>query len=201
MANKANILARRNDLKSFMINNRHEQLTFKEIKNFYDTSVFIDKYDVLSDSRIREDLKAIGVYPTKENLYSIDNGYDIDSVEISISKTLNHFNLYRPMLVSEPLDITFDDDSISEDLWLYSIMLKRKPLVTKSDSKFSIEYLITNLNKFYDYTSVSDGIYYFDIIKGSTTIQFLFNDADKMNCFYTNLLKWKRSFILDFKKK
>jgi len=201
MATKADILARRSDLKSFMISNRYEQLTFKEIKNFYNNDNFIDKYGFLSDSRIREDLKSLGIYPTKENLYSIDVSYDIDSVEVSISKALNYFNLYRPVLIGEPLDVDFNDDSISDDLWLYSVILKRKHLSNKSDSKFSIDYLINNLHKFYKYTSINEVINCFEIIKGSTSVQFLFDDYDNMDNFYRNLLKWKKSLTLDFKKK
>lgn len=203
MADKETILARRNDLKAFMIKNRYNPLTFKDIRAFYNDISFKDKYGELSNSRVRADLNSIGIYPTEENLYSIDNEYNIDSVEVCLSAILNHFSLYRPILISKPLDISFDDDDVSDDFCLYSIILKRKPSTTKYDSKFTIEYLINNLDKFYEYTSINNDIIYFDIIKNARTVQFLFDDEDKMIDFYSNLVKWKKSlkFTLDFKKK
>lgn len=202
MANQMTILSRRNKLKAFMIDNRYDFLTFKQIKDFYNNSDFVERYGFLSDSRIREDLKSLNIYPTKENLYSIDVNYDIDSLEVSISKTLKYFNLYRPMLIGESLaiDIDFDDD-IADNLSLYSIILKRKPSKSKSDSKFNTDYLIKNLRKFYNYTSTSDDMNCFDIIKGSKSVQFLFDNNYEMSNFYFNLLKWKNSLVLDFKKK
>lgn len=200
MAKKIEIESRRSALKRYLFENRDIFFTFKEIREFYHQPNFADKYGHMSDSRIRSDLNAIGIRPTKDNQYSFDSNYEIDDLEYSISEKLDFFDLYRPTLLCQNIDFNFDDYGIGNDLNLYSIILKHKPSKTKSNSTFYIDKLIRDLNKFFESLNYMHNTWCFDIIKGSQSIQFLFNNSEEASYFYYLLVKWKKPYALFIKK-
>ena len=200
MAKKIEIESRRSILKKYMFENRDIFFTFKEIREFYHQPNFVDKYGYLSDSRIRSDLNAIGIRPTKDNQYSFDSNYEIDDLEYSISEKLDFFDLYKPTLLYQNIDFNFDDYGIGNDLNLYSIILKHNPSKTKSNSKLYIDKLISDLNKFFELLNYINNTWYFDIIKGSQSIQFLFNNIEDAHYFYYMLVKWKKPSVMFIRK-
>lgn len=191
MAKKDDILLRRQYLKKIMVDNRANPLKFKEIFNLCRETDFIEKFGYTSESRIRDDLKSIGIYPSKDNTYCIDSGYDINSVEMSIIRAMSFFTLYRPMTIGYPA-FEYENDDIGEEVTLYGILLKYNPSAIKSNSKYNIDYLIKKLKKYYEHTIETDEFGYLDICINENSIQFLFIDEEKLDSFYLNLVDWKR---------
>ena len=191
MASKEEILSRRKKLKKIMVDNRDNPLTFKEVLDLCNSDDFIKEFGYISQSRIRDDLKSIGVYPSKDNTYCIDSGYDINSVEMSIIRAMSFFTLYRPMTIGYPA-FEYENDDIGEEVTLFGILLKYNPSSIKSNAKYNIDYLIKKLKKYYEHTIETDEFGYLDICINKNSIQFLFIDEEKLDSFYLNLVDWKR---------
>lgn len=200
MAKKHEILDRRNDLKIFMVENRNIAIEFRDIRDFYDSNEFSIKHGILSDSAIRADLKALNVYMSEDNYYSIDADYILDELDSNISSSLNYFKIYRPISISSPLDINFDkefdDSDISNDLNLYSIFLEySKPPIDRSTSKFTIDFFIKKISDFYSYKFNDSNFYYKYVTKNNNTVQFVFNNFENTCDFYYDLINWKKSLL------
>lgn len=191
MASKDEIASRRAFLKKIMVSNRDNPLTFKEVFELCNSDEFIDRFGYVSESRIRDDLKSLGIYPSKDNTYSIDFKYDISDIESSIVKALVFFDVYRPILIGSPaFDYEDDDIGISSDL--YCIILKYNPSCTTSKSKYNIEYLLKKLHKYYQYTIDDSNFGCLEICTTKDSIKLLFLNEECLDSFYLDLISWKR---------
>ena len=63
-----------------------------------------------------------------------------------------------------------------------------------------IDKLINDLNKFFELLNYINNTWYFDIIKGSQSIQFLFNNIEDAHYFYYMLVKWKKPSVMFIRK-
>lgn len=191
MASKDEITSRRAFLKKIMVSNRDNPLTFNEVFELCNYEDFTDKFGFVSKSRIRDDLKSLGIYPSKDNTYSIDFKYDISDIEASIVRALVFFDVYRPLLIGSPaFDYEGDDVGMSCDL--YCIILKFNPSQTKSKSKYDIEYLLKKLHKYYQHTIDNSNFGYLEICTSKDCIKLLFLNEESLDSFYLNLINWKK---------
>lgn len=179
MASQEFILKRQDDLKNFFLNSQDKQISRSDILKFYK-----NKYpSKSSDSTISRDLKNIGaICNKKNNSYHLKEMKQLNQIKLNISKILSKCTIFKPVQMSNTLNII--DNDINPSLEYYLITVKCNSL--KQDEYIS-ERLYAEIKKFISFSSSHKKYQYMDIKHYSNSILFLFDDKSNMRNFYLNL--------------
>lgn len=189
MADKITIKERQNTLKKYLISENLGSVSFSlNVLPLYNESWFKEKFGKVSESRIREDLKAIGyVYSNKEKAFIDSSVYFKLEIETEIIRCLYFMNLYKPISVNL---IPFDYSENSNNKLSYIFLQYKKPK-ERIYSKYNIKNLLKNIRIYYNYVYNDPDLGDLDTIIREKYVKFEFLDSELMNILYENLVMWK----------
>lgn len=189
MATQINIQKRQSELKKHLLSKNSSTIYFiEDVKPLYRENNFINKFDEVSESRIREDLKSIGyVYSHMEKGYILKSKYFDSEVELRIIKHLFFMNLYQPISIDL---VPFDANKDLATKFSYILLNYQKPS-EKSMQQYNIPNLLKDLKIYYEYVYNSPNLGELHIISTENYIKFEFLDSDSLNLLYKNLESWK----------
>lgn len=190
MASKSEIKSRQSELKSSLLEKNLTLVDFyRDVTPIYEQESFIEKFGLLSESRVREDLKAIGYVYSKDNEAFISNtSYIGEEAESQIIRCLYFMNLYQPISIDL---IPYDNDSENTICQLSYILLQYEDPKKREYSKYNIKNLLKNLKIYYEYVYHDSTLGELNIVTTEKYVKFEFLDTKYLNRLYDHLKKWK----------
>lgn len=190
MASKSEIKSRQSELKSALLE-KHLTLVdfYRDVTPIYEQESFIEKFGLLSESRVREDLKAIGYVYSKDNeAFISSSSYVGEEAESQIVKCLYFMNLYQPISIDL---IPYDSDCENAFCQLSYILLQYEDPKKREYSKYNIKNLLKNLEIYYEYVYHDSTLGELNIVTTKKYVKFEFLDTKYLNRLYEHLKNWK----------
>lgn len=190
MASKSEIKRRQSELKSALVE-KHLTLVdfYRDVTPIYEQESFIEKFGLLSESRVREDLKAIGYVYSKDNeAFISSSSYVAEEAESQIIRCLYFMNLYQPISIDL---IPYDSDCENAFCQLSYVLLQYEDPKKREYSKYNIKNLLKNLEIYYEYVYHDSTLGELNIVTTEKYVKFEFLDTKYLNRLYEHLKNWK----------
>ena len=190
MASKLEIKNRQSELKSTLLKKNLTLINFsRDVMPIYEEESFIEKFGFLSESRAREDLKAIGyIYSKDDEVFISKSSYIGEEAESQIIRCLYFMNLYQPIRIDL---IPYDPDVENSCCQLSYILLQYEKPKKREYSKYNINNLLKNIKIYYEYVYNNSNLGELNIITTEKYVKFEFLDSKYLNRLYNHLKTWK----------
>lgn len=189
MANSVQIKKRRSELKKHLLSKNLTIVSFiNDVEPLYRNDDFINKFNKVSESVIRSDLKSLGyVYSYSQEGFILESVYFDNEVELRIIKHLYFMDLYQPISVNI---IPFDCDETLNTKFSYILLHYKKP-TDKTMQQYNISNLLKDLEIYYEYVYNAPNLGELHTICTENYIKFEFLDSDSLDLLYNHLKEWK----------